>query len=164
MHNPSEGKFWNPTPSISGFGAHFLLKSLGVKFDEKSCGDIASFHPAIVVAAAPLDVVLVVSRGNYGSRLGESRPSFPPQQPSHPGSRGQHARHCHPGRKQTRQGMQALSRWSQLGSWVCRASWRQLGAVSVRTSPQRSTREAAGLHGGKLRVNYPTVVNGHLRG
>ena len=72
MHNPSEGKFWNPTPSISGFGAHFLLKSLGVKFDEKSCGDIASFHPAIVVAAAPLDVVLVVSRGNYGSRLGES--------------------------------------------------------------------------------------------
>ena len=25
-----------------------------------------------MVAAAPLDVVLVVSRGNYGSRLGES--------------------------------------------------------------------------------------------
>jgi hypothetical protein len=59
-------------PSISRFGAHFLLKFLGVKFDEKSRRDVADFHPAVVVAAAPLDVVLVVSRGNYSSRLCES--------------------------------------------------------------------------------------------
>jgi hypothetical protein len=42
-----------------------------VKFDEKSCGDVASFHPAVVVAVAPLDVVLVVSMSNYGSRLSD---------------------------------------------------------------------------------------------
>jgi hypothetical protein len=48
-------------PSIVGFGAHLLLKSFGVKFDEESCRNIASFNPAVVSSATPLDVVLVVS-------------------------------------------------------------------------------------------------------
>ena len=42
-----------------------------MEFDEKSGRDVASFHPAVVVAAAPLDVVFIVSRGDYSSRLGE---------------------------------------------------------------------------------------------
>ena len=49
-----------------------FLKSLSVEFDEKSCRDVASFHPAVVVAAAPLNVVHVVPRGNYSSRLCDS--------------------------------------------------------------------------------------------
>ena len=42
-----------------------------MEFDEESGRDVASFHPAVVVAAAPLDVVFIVSRGDYSSRLGE---------------------------------------------------------------------------------------------
>ena len=48
-----------------------FLKSLSVEFDEESGRDVASFHPAVVIAAAPLDVVFIVSRGDYSSRLGE---------------------------------------------------------------------------------------------
>ena len=42
-----------------------------MEFDEESGRDVASFHPAVVIAAAPLDVVFIVSRGDYSSRLGE---------------------------------------------------------------------------------------------
>jgi len=60
------------TPSVTGFGAHLFLKPVSVEFDEKCGWDVASFHPTVVIAAAPLNVVHVVPRGNYSSRLGDS--------------------------------------------------------------------------------------------
>ena len=49
-----------------------FLKSLSVEFDEESGRDVASFHPTVVIAAAPLNVVYVVPRGNHRSRLCDS--------------------------------------------------------------------------------------------
>jgi hypothetical protein len=50
------------TPSFLRLGAHLLLKFYGVKFDEESGRNIASFNPAVMSSATPLNMVLVVSR------------------------------------------------------------------------------------------------------